>query len=214
MSESNVAFMSASIAKLADALSKAQRAMRAASKDRTNPHFRSKYADLASVMDAVREPLTDNGLAFVQRVTSDSEGVKVITTLMHSSGEYISDECWLPVPKKDPQGYGSAITYARRYSLSAMVGVAADDDDDGNTAARPATPPAPSVKKAEPAPFTGHMSQLSEIDPAIDYFTAIENASSKEELDKLVPEIKKLSDKDVVSRVRKAFVERTAALVK
>lgn len=118
---------------LAKALAKAQGSMRSASKDAVNPHFKSKYADLASVWEACRDALAANNLAVVQRVQSDPRGVTVSTMLLHESGAQLSDSCWVPVSKPDAQGYGSAITYARRYSLAAMVGVAPEDDD-GNAA--------------------------------------------------------------------------------
>ena len=131
--------MSATIGKLAEALAKAQAQMRHASKDSTNPHFRSSYADLASVLDAAREPLTANGLSISQLPSHSADGVVVRTILMHTSGEYLWSELAIPVRKNDAQGVGSAITYARRYSLSAIAGIGSDDDD-GNaaTAAAPA----------------------------------------------------------------------------
>jgi hypothetical protein len=122
-----------SIADLAAALCKAQAQMEGAKKDAANPHFKSKYADLASVWDAIRAPLTSNGLSVVQLLRSIQGGVEVETILMHSSGQQISDVFAVPATKNDAQGYGSAATYARRYALMAMVGVAPEDDD-GNAA--------------------------------------------------------------------------------
>jgi hypothetical protein len=122
-----------SIADLAAALCKAQAQMEGAKKDANNPHFKSKYADLASVWDAIRAPLTSNGLSVVQLLRSISGGVEVETILMHASGQQISDVFAVPATKNDAQGYGSAATYARRYALMAMVGVAPEDDD-GNAA--------------------------------------------------------------------------------
>lgn len=119
---------------LAAALAKAQGAMGAAQKSATNPHFRSKYADLAAVWDACRKPLSDNGLAVVQQVDSDEHGVTVSTRLIHASGQEIRAHLWLPVAQRTPQAYGSAITYGRRYGLASLVGVVADEDDDGNAA--------------------------------------------------------------------------------
>jgi hypothetical protein len=126
---------SESIAALAAALAKAQGAMKGAVKDSANPFFKSKYADLASVVEAIRAAFSTNGLSYIQTVEpSDKDEVRVETTLMHSSGEWIScGVLSLPVSKADAQGYGSALTYARRYSLSAAVGVAPEDDD-GNAA--------------------------------------------------------------------------------
>ena len=126
---------SESIAGLAAALAKAQGAMKGAVKDSANPFFKSKYADLASVVEAIRAAFSANGLSYVQTVqSSDLDEVRVETMILHSSGEWIScGVLALPVSKNDAQGYGSALTYARRYSLSAAVGVAPEDDD-GNAA--------------------------------------------------------------------------------
>jgi hypothetical protein len=131
--------------------------MGTAAKTKVNPHFGSKYADLASIMDAVREPLAANGLAVSQSVANDANGVSVTTTLLHESGEtLVSEPCWLPVGKKDPQGYGSAITYARRYSLASLLGIVADEDDDGNAASGAGKLPPPAgvagVKAKLPKP--------------------------------------------------------------
>lgn len=124
---------SATIGKLAEALAKAQAAMDSAKKDSINPHFKSKYADLAAVIDAVRQPLGFNGLSYVQYVDKSDGTLCLITKLMHISGEWISGSLPLLMSKNDMQGFGASLTYARRYSLSAMVGIA-QDDDDGNTA--------------------------------------------------------------------------------
>jgi hypothetical protein len=149
---------------LARALAKAQGVMAGASKDKTNPAFKSRYADLASVWDACREPLTSNGLAVVQLVTAaDKASVTVETRLLHESGESVSSVLTMPVEKPTAQGVGSAITYARRYALSALVGVAPDDDDDGNAASgvaprnAPASRP-PSVDVAGGPPQLEHRS--------------------------------------------------------
>jgi len=125
-----------SIAALAAALAKAQGQMKGAVKDSANPFFKSKYADLASVVEAIRAAFSANGLSYIQTVEpSDKDEVRVETTLLHASGEWIScGVLSLPVSKHDAQGYGSALTYARRYSLSAAAGVAAELDDDGNAA--------------------------------------------------------------------------------
>lgn len=133
---------SESIAGLAAALAAAQGVMKGALKDSANPFFKSRYADLASVVEAIRAAFSANGLSYIQTVEpSDKDEVRVETTLLHSSGEWISCGILsLPVSKIDAQGYGSALTYARRYSLSAAVGVAPEDDD-GNAAslAKPKT---------------------------------------------------------------------------
>jgi len=124
-----------SIANLAAALTKAQAQFQAAVKDKNNPFFKAKYADLGSVVEAIRIPLAENGLAYVQ-ISHDKENAAAIETLIvHSSGEQLScGVVSVPVSKGDAQGYGSAMTYARRYSLSAAFGVTTEDDD-GNAAA-------------------------------------------------------------------------------
>lgn len=121
------------INELAGALAKAQGKITGALKDSANPFFKSKYADLASVWDACRTALSENGLAVVQLTESDDSGVYVITTLAHSSGQWMRARLRLTPKDSTPQGMGSAITYGRRYALAAMVGVA-QVDDDGNAA--------------------------------------------------------------------------------
>jgi hypothetical protein len=120
---------SESITGLAGALAKAQGEMRGASKDTTNPHFRSRYADLASVWEACREALTKHGIAVSQLPSADGPQVTVTTLLMHASGEWLSGELTVVAMDAKPQSVGSALTYARRYALSAMVGEAPEDDD-------------------------------------------------------------------------------------
>jgi len=121
------------IANLASALSAAQAEIKGAVRDSLNPHFKNKYADLASVWDACRKPLTDHGLSVVQ-FTKVVGGESVLyTRLLHVSGDYIEGFTPLLMGKQDMQALGSAITYARRYGLSAMVGISPEDDD-GNAA--------------------------------------------------------------------------------
>jgi len=120
---------SESIKELAAALSIAQGLITGAAKDRVNPHFKSSYADLASVWNACREPLSKNGLAIIQTAHAEGENVSVETMLTHKSGEWVSDVLNLPARGATPQQVGSLLTYLRRYSLSAMVGVAPEDDD-------------------------------------------------------------------------------------
>jgi hypothetical protein len=122
-----------SIKELALALHKAHTKIKAAVKDSANPFFKSKYADLSSVIEAVKQPLSDNGIVYLQGVEGVEGGVAVETMLLHTSGEWISSKLEIPASKNDAQGYGSAITYGRRYGLQAMCGVPAEDDD-GNAA--------------------------------------------------------------------------------
>ena len=131
---------------LAAALAKAQGAMSGASKDAKNPHFNSRYADLAAIVEACREPLAVNGLAVVQIPSTPEAGlVCMVTLVIHSSGEFLESEP-LTVQAKDagPQAVGSCLTYLRRYQLAALVGIAPEDDDaeaaEGRVVGRPQVP--------------------------------------------------------------------------
>lgn len=122
---------------IATALVKAQREFGPALKSSTNPHFKSKYADLAACVEAVIDGLNNNGIALVQPMHESENGVTVETLFVHESGEMLSaGKLHVPAAKQDPQGYGSALTYARRYSLMAACGIAPEDDD-GNAAKGP-----------------------------------------------------------------------------
>lgn len=120
------------------ALAKAQLELGGAAKDKANPFFGSKYADLNSVWGAWQEVGPKNGLCVIQEVCAaapEAQGIMLSTTLAHAGGGAITSTSYWPASKKDPQAYGSAITYARRYTLAALVGVVAEDDD-GNAASR------------------------------------------------------------------------------
>jgi hypothetical protein len=121
------------INELAAALAKAQGVMGNAVMNRINPHFKSKYADMGSVLDAIRPPLSANGLCIVQPMQITERGLVLRTVLMHSSGQYIAAEYPLPATQ-NAQALGSALTYARRYSLATLVCNASDEDDDANDA--------------------------------------------------------------------------------
>lgn len=119
---------------IASALVRAQKAFGPALKSSTNPHFKSKYADLAACVEAVIDGLNANGIFLAQLCHESADGVIVETQLIHESGETFSaGRLHVPAAKQDPQGYGSALTYARRYSLMAACGIAPEDDD-GNAA--------------------------------------------------------------------------------
>ena len=133
-----MSLQSEQINELMSALAKAQGQMSHASKDSTNPFHKSKYADLASVWAACREPLASNGLALTQTLDFAGERQVMVTTLAHSSGQWIKSVICLPTLAK-PQEVGSALTYYRRYMLAAMVGVY-QDDDDAETASKPYRP--------------------------------------------------------------------------
>lgn len=191
---------SESIAKLAAALSKAQGKIEAASKDRSNPFFGSKYADLANVWDVCREPLAENGLAVIQLVLSPARidaglyetRAIVETILAHESGEWISGTISLPVlgpelkgggrGEVNAQSYGSAITYARRYSLAAMVGVYQDDDDGSQVG-------------------TGNKGSMSE-DALAGHLKAIEGAATMDALNKAFAPAWNATGKDKQAQAR------------
>lgn len=125
-----------SIKAIAPALVKAQALITFAGKNAKNPHFKNNYADLTAVIDAVKPALNAEGIVFLQTASPSDDGRLHLTTrLMHSSGEWIEDTAVCPLPKQDPQGFGSAMTYLRRYSLASITGLYQDDDD--GEAARP-----------------------------------------------------------------------------
>ena len=155
---------SVEISALNNALSNFQGQLKPVPKDATNPFFHSKYADLATIWDNIREPLKANGLAITQVTSVDGERVVLTTVILHTSGQWLSGDYLLSPVKSDPQSMGSAMTYARRYALSAILGIVADEDDDGEstmqrgtqqrTAQKPATP--------EPKPEAGEKRMISE----------------------------------------------------
>jgi hypothetical protein len=137
--------------KIAQSFVKAQKAFGPALKSSTNPHFRTKYADLSACVEAVIDALNDNGIALIQQTHECDNGVSVETIFMHESGEMLSTgRLHVPAAKQDPQGYGSALTYARRYSLMAACGIAPEDDD-ANAASKKFIKPEPKPEpKVEP----------------------------------------------------------------
>src|SRR5580765_1948912 len=148
--QGEVMLQSAEINELATALAKAQGSMENATVNRVNPHFKSKYADMGSVLSAIRQPLSANGLSIVQQIQMRyrngepgyrngepaEAGLILRTILMHSSGQFIATEYPLPATQSQ-QAMGSALTYARRYCIAALVCNASDEDDDANGAAEP-----------------------------------------------------------------------------
>ena len=136
---------------IAQALCKAQKEFSPALKTATNPHFKSKYVGLDGCVEAVIDALNNNGIYLMQRSHDCESGVKIETILLHESGEEFSGGVLhVPATKNDAQGYGSALTYARRYSLMATCGIAPEDDD-GNAASKTKTSPAPNL---QPPPLT------------------------------------------------------------
>lgn len=126
--------------KLWPAIVKARQAMKGPKKDSTNPHFKSKYADLSECIEAADAAGSSHGLATLQEPSSDSAGVSVSTIIVHESGQWVQFEpLFIPASKSDAQGFGSAVSYARRYSIKAAWNMA-DDDDDGNAAVKAGPP--------------------------------------------------------------------------
>lgn len=154
---------SETIGDIAAAIVHVQSRLEPATKDATNPHFRSRYATLNAVWDAVRPLLADAGLAVIQMPVSAAPGhVGLTTRLVHAeSGEWIESEVTAPLAKQDAQGVGSAITYLRRYSLAASLGVVADEDDDANAASAP-----PTAAKAQAPAQPRNLADLAAKKPA------------------------------------------------
>lgn len=172
---------SETIKELATALAKAQGALRPAAKDAENPHFKSKYADLSAVWEACRGPLASNGLSVIQLPADSEPGRMALTSmLLHASGEYISATYSIKLMQDTAHGAGSALTYLRRYALAALVGIVADEDDDGNGAsqppqqqtrpqpgrsqpARPTTAQAPNGAGKKPATRDGMIARIADL---------------------------------------------------
>jgi hypothetical protein len=133
--------------KLAEALCLAQAEFKPASFDSVNPHYKNKFASLSAIVSSTKDVLAKNGLSISHSV----DGMKVITKLMHKSGEFITCTTPLILAKQDMQGLGSSITYARRYGMSAILNIVTDEDDDGNAAS---TPPESSSRSNQSAPKT------------------------------------------------------------
>ena len=190
---------SESIASLASALAKAQGQIKGAKKDTANPFFKSKYADLASVVEAIQPHLSTNELSYIQlTIPSEKDEVQVETVLAHSSGEWISGIIAVPVSKSDAQGYGSALTYARRYGLSAIVGVAPEDDD-GNAAAQ-AKPAKAGMPESQVADFLASIEGCDDIPSLQNAYTAAYKAAQA------------YDDKDAMASITKAKNARKTIL--
>lgn len=174
---------------IASAFVKAQMAFGPALKSSTNPHFKTKYADLAAVVEAVVDALNTNGIAVMQHCHESPSGVIVETVFLHESGESLPcGKLHVPAAKNDPQGYGSALTYARRYSLMAACGIAPEDDD-GNAGTK-ATKQARNERREQ---------------WLADQYAAIDTASTAGELKKIVAEAIAVAmqenDADAISRI-------------
>ena len=185
------------ISKIAPAFIAAKKAFGPALKAKNNPAFKgSKYADLAACLEAVDDALLEHGIALYQETSLDDTGVTIETCFLHESGDLIrGGKLHVPASKQDPQGYGSALSYARRYSLMAACGIAAEDDD-GNAASRP-----PAARQSKPAPV--------DIEPWIAKMLA---ATSSKELNKVAQEAwDATQDERITTEHSRILAERKAA---
>lgn len=132
--------MSSTLGRLATSLAEANKEIEGVEKDGVNPHFRSKYATLAACLLACRGPLAKQGISVVQLPRVEGRVAKVMTILLHKSGEYIGSDLWMNAADEKPQSLGSAFTYGRRYGVSGVVGLAPEDDDGEAAQGRPMPP--------------------------------------------------------------------------
>lgn len=186
------------ISKIAPAFIAAKKAFGPALKAKNNPAFKgSKYADLAACLEAVDDALLEHGIALYQETSLDDTGVTIETCFLHESGELIrGGKLHVPASKQDPQGYGSALSYARRYSLMAACGIAAEDDD-GNAASQ-----RPQQRQAAPKPTV-------DIEPWIAKMLA---ATSSKELNKVAQEAwDATQDERITTEHSRILAERKAA---
>lgn len=197
---------SETIGALTEALAKAQAVITSPTRNRevkvrakSGAEYSFKYATLDHILDSVRKPLTDNGLWFTQTLANGDGKYQLVTTLMHSSGEWVQSEQPLFLTEQSNQAFGSALTYAKRYALSGMLGIAADEDDDanhadGNTVKESAERKAPPKPTGDaPAKAQAKAANASGIDPTVAWATGINKrvkaASTFEELADLDAEI-------------------------
>lgn len=195
---------SATLGALAKALSAAQAELEDAKKDSVNPHFKNRYASLASVRAAITPVFSKHELSVVQYNEPHGDaGVCVVTLLMHSSGEWIKGKLFVPVTKKDAQGFGSALSYARRYALAQIANIATDDDDDAEVAVK-----APAVKVAPPA------TNSVDVDALVKALEDAEDAAALGKASLAVGKVKDKLTKDDTARLRAAHDNRMRELEK
>ena len=194
---------SSEITKIAPALLAAQRVITHAVKAAKNDHFKSRYADLSAVLEAVKEPLNAQGIIILQPASSDATGVMVETILLHESGEFISETLYIPVDTASAQKFGSAQSYARRYGLQSIIGLPAKDDD-GNKASEDAPP---IVKSGEPpAPRKMKTARFVEICTTMGAATKVDTL--REALTAAVREARALGD----AEAERSFIAKGAEL--
>lgn len=192
---------------IAKAFVAAKKEFAPALKTSTNPHFRSKYADLAGCLEAVNDALLNHGIAIIQETAESDTGVVVETVFIHESGETIrGGKLHVPASKQDPQGYGSALTYARRYSVMAACGIAAEDDD-GNAASRPKSRNSLDSVATAPAAFKVFIPGQDE--PHATYTVA---DTAVDAIVKLVSQVERSSKADAEEKVEKISALKEANL--
>ena len=200
------------IGELAAALAKAQGAMTVAQKNATNPHFKSRFADFESIWDAIRKPLAANGLAVVQQVRLVDGALVLDTTLMHASGQWVTSEYPVVPTQNTPQGLGSALTYAKRYALSALVGVVTGEgDDDGQAASAPVKPALPIHTAAPVRPVAAAAVKNAVEDFPRDVFPECPYTGSDAQKKVLHEVLRSLGVKDSEAAKMKAVHERLIA---
>ena len=197
------------IDQLATALAAAQAEMRNAKLNKQNPHFKSRYADLAEVRDTVTPALAKNGIAVMHGMDPTERGIDVVTRLVHKSGQWI--ESRFPTNFDKPQAMGSSITYGRRYNLSALTNIAADDDDDAETAQNRTPAAMPSVTGTPGASKSGSRAAYEKM------ISSIRNTATLRALDEWykanVAEIDKLPT-EWLDELRMEYVDRQGELKK
>jgi len=127
------------IKNIAGAIAKAQSQIEVVGFDSVNPHFKSKYASLTAIVEAIRKPLADNGLSILHSVIEEGQNMRLVSLLLHTSGEWIESTVPIILSKNDMQGIGAAISYSKRFATCSLLNVVSDEDDDGNSIAK--TPP-------------------------------------------------------------------------
>lgn len=197
-------------AKLDAALAKAQGEIEAASKDKINPAFRSKYADLTAVWAAIRQALSKHGIAVTQwPIHSDDNRLHIITRL-GCEGEWLRARFSIPVSKQDAHGYGSATTYAKRFTLAAAIGVVADEDDDGNAASNKPT----SMGVSNGTPGASKAASRGDYDKLVQAIRAAPTVKALDDWHKANVSVIDKMPPDWVDELRNEFVDRKSELTK
>jgi hypothetical protein len=210
---------SETINQLSIALVKAQSEIKTVSKDRENPHFKKKYATLDNIIDETRPVLAKHGLAILQMPGGDGENVIMRTMLMHESGEWLETEPLVMRPvKNDPQGMGSCITYARRYSYSALLSISTEEDDDGNGSShapqtsysRPSNQPAQSTTQQMQQPASNSVTSDKVSEPQLRMIGKLKNEkhiSDDDYRELLLAQFGLNSSKDLSKRQASEFIK-------